>query len=537
MRIKISSAIPFTGIIVLLFSIGCPGLAAAPQARMERQAQLAARGPMRLGVKPLAKVYRVGDRVELQITLLDAYDQPVAASARIEVMVETVSPSNKKNTATVNFQPGESVQSFKYFATEEGLIRITVRHKDNQLREGYFAVLVSKPIARPKPVKTKFNGPNAFSYPGLRWPDAGGYRSEVRPAALRWVSFSDPNERSTGWPVAAGRNAELHPITLRWDSLPDPQDPGSGTPNQPGPAGPRLLFHVPGAQDSGGGPEFLADGRDGAQILVFYMSPDGSAAPTNIHVWLTWSNGELDPQPLMIRQGESFGVAKLRSRWPVEARIEFVLSAPPYPLEGARRYAVKFGPPIYGISVVGSQRLSLVDSGMLLAELFDNDGNPVQTTTRRTVTFTPISPKLRLLPTQADILPGSSSTTAAVLPVGLGHAKLNVSTPGYKSVIVEVEVTGLSVILLCLAGGIAGGFCAFNAFKGSLLWRIFLGVIGGAILSWLYVYVALPKVDSRIAHNLVSVLFVSIIGGYLGIQALDLAAKQLGIVPGNTSNE
>ncbi|MGA2262919.1 MAG: hypothetical protein ABSH28_15990 [Acidobacteriota bacterium] len=503
MQIKISSAIPFTGIMILLFFLGSPGLASEPQARMEKQAQLAARGPMKLGVKPLAKAYRMGDRVELQITLLNAYDQPAAASARIEVMVETVSPPNKKNTATVNFQPGESVQTFKFIATEEGVIRITVRDKGNQMREGYFAVLVSKPIASPKPVKKRFYGPNEISYSSLRWSDAEEYPSAVLPVAF----------------------------------LPDPRDEGSGTPNQPSPAEPKLLFHVPGAQDSGGGAEFLADDRDGAQVLVFYMSQDGSAAPTDIHVWLTWSNGELNPQPLLIRKGESFGEAKLRSRWPAEARIEFVLSSPPYPLEGTRRYTVKFGPPIYGINVVGSQRLSLVDNGMLLAALFDNDGNPVQTDTKRTVTFTPISPKLRLLPTQADILPGSFSTTAAILPVGLGHAQLSVSTPGYKSVTVEVDVTGLSVILLCLAGGIAGGFCAFNAFKGSLLWRIFLGVIGGAVLSWLYVYLALPKVDSRIAHNLVSVLFVSIIGGYLGIQALDLAAKQLGIVLGNPSKE
>ena len=95
-----------------------------------------------------------------------------------------------------------------------------------------------------------------------------------------------------------------------------------------------------------------------------------------------------------------------------------------------------------------------------------------------------------------------------------------------------VEVTGLTVILLCLGGGIIGGVCAFNALKGSLPWRIFLGVVGGAVLAWLYVYLALPKTESRIAHNLVSVLFVSILGGYLGLQALDFAARQVGLVRG-----
>lgn len=76
----------------------------------------------------------------------------------------------------------------------QGLIRITVRHKDNQMREGYFAVLVSKPIARPKPVKKRFNGPNAFSYSSLGWPDAEWYPSVVLPVA----SLPDPQDEDSG---------------------------------------------------------------------------------------------------------------------------------------------------------------------------------------------------------------------------------------------------------------------------------------------------------------------------------------------------
>jgi hypothetical protein len=214
----------------------------------------------------------------------------------------------------------------------------------------------------------------------------------------------------------------------------------------------------------------------------------------------------------------------------VEAHVSLVASAPAYPVEGAKAYTVRFGPAIYGIDVQGPQRLSLVEDGIVEARFYDKDGNLIQTATKRTITITPISSKVQVRPMRVDIEPGNSSATISVLPMSFGRAEFKVSTPGYPSVVYALEITSWSVILLCLGGGIVGGVCAFKAFKGSLLWRIFLGVVGGAVLAWLYVYLALPKTESRLAHNLVSVLFVSILGGYLGLQALDFASKRLGLI-------
>lgn len=75
----------------------------------------------------------------------------------------------------------------------------------------------------------------------------------------------------------------------------------------------------------------------------------------------------------------------------------------------------------------------------------------------------------------------------------------------------------------------AGGLAAYNKFKGSWLWRIFLGILGGAVLCWLYLYLALPNVDAGIAHNTVSVFFVALIGGYMRTTVLDFAATKLGL--------
>jgi hypothetical protein len=38
----------------------------------------------------------------------------------------------------------------------------------------------------------------------------------------------------------------------------------------------------------------------------------------------------------------------------------------------------------------------------------------------------------------------------------------------------------------------------------------------------------LPRVDATVAHNYISVFVVSVLGGYLGIKAIDMVLKQLG---------
>jgi hypothetical protein len=91
------------------------------------------------------------------------------------------------------------------------------------------------------------------------------------------------------------------------------------------------------------------------------------------------------------------------------------------------------------------------------------------------------------------------------------------------------------ILGLCLGGGLAGGLAAYNKFKGSWIWRIFLGILGGAVLCWLYVYLALPNVEANIAHNTLSVFFVALLGGYGGTSILDFAAKKFGWITTSSS--
>ena len=90
----------------------------------------------------------------------------------------------------------------------------------------------------------------------------------------------------------------------------------------------------------------------------------------------------------------------------------------------------------------------------------------------------------------------------------------------------QVQVVGAIVIGVCLAGGLFGGLVLFFASGGSIYSRLIVGVAAGIVLSWAYVFGLLPKVDSVVAHNYISVFVVSILGGYLGIKVFDLVLER-----------
>ena len=116
-----------------------------------------------------------------------------------------------------------------------------------------------------------------------------------------------------------------------------------------------------------------------------------------------------------------------------------------------------------------------------------------------------------------------------LFPVALGTDAIDAVVAGYTPQPLPIVITGWLVLGLCLGGGIAGGFAAYYKFKGSLVWHVFLGILGGAVLCWLYVFLGLPNVNVKIAHNTSSVFFVALIGGYMGITPLDFAAKKFGL--------
>jgi uncharacterized membrane protein YeaQ/YmgE (transglycosylase-associated protein family) len=160
---------------------------------------------------------------------------------------------------------------------------------------------------------------------------------------------------------------------------------------------------------------------------------------------------------------------------------------------------------------------------------FDAQQHPISPGRTWQVTLRSKQSRLHFNPQSFEVQPTSPTGSAVLFPVGLGTDAIDAVVAGYTLEPLAIVITGWLVLGLCLAGGIAGGLAAYDKFKGSLLWRIFLGILGGAVICWLYVFLGLPNINVNIAHNTFSVFFVALIGGYMGTTALDFAAKRFGL--------
>lgn len=237
-------------------------------------------------------------------------------------------------------------------------------------------------------------------------------------------------------------------------------------------------------------------------------------------------NGMLDAQPVLIEKGAFSGMTHLTSLRPGDVSAKFVSSTPSYVVEGEAQVTAHFVPPL--IALLGPEKLSIVDNTPVMIVFLDGQNNPVSPGKKWTVTLHSKQSKLHFGPESFEVPDNSPMGSAHLLPVSWGNDTVEAVVEDYRPHPLAVTVTGWVVVGLCLAGGIAGGLVAFNKFKDSWYWRVFLGILGGAVLSWMYVFLALPNLSVDLAHSLVSVFFVSIIGGYLGTAVLDLAAKRFG---------
>ncbi|OLB29544.1 MAG: hypothetical protein DMG41_37160 [Acidobacteria bacterium] len=122
------------------------------------------------------------------------------------------------------------------------------------------------------------------------------------------------------------------------------------------------------------------------------------------------------------------------------------------------------------------------------------------------------------------------TATVFLEPTWRGTASLEMWTPGHNKQRIAVEVSIWLVVTLCLIGGAIGGIAAKDTLKGSIWWRIFIGIVGAIVLVWLCVFAVVPRTHSMIAHSLISVFVVGIVGGYAGTRVLDFAAKRFGVL-------
>jgi hypothetical protein len=260
------------------------------------------------------------------------------------------------------------------------------------------------------------------------------------------------------------------------------------------------------------------------------MDSDGNPAPSDTKIWLTWSNGELHPNPLVIKKGEMFADAYWISNSAVNATVSLVAAGPKYDFAVKKDLSVSFVPPIYGVGTPSSNplELSLIDAAPLTAQFFDQNGHSIQTNKTRRITFISSRPALlHLDPETKDVQPNESGASVFLIPTWGGSTQLDIWTPGYDHQTLIIKISVWLVLVLCVAGGLVGGSAAKGKLQGSIVQRLFSGMLGAIVLVWVVVYAVLPLTHSVIAHNLVSVFVVAIIGGYGGTGILDWAVRKL----------
>jgi hypothetical protein len=494
----------------LAFWIACSAIYVAAQAQqvqqqsqMRQMATRAAAGPIKLDVQPEVASAVVNSNVSVRVFMRNADNQPATWERPCTLNLEVTFPSKKVERQQMVIPVGQNSGSVTFVATEYGVTHIRVAEAtDSLLSAGNTVFIVSPPRKHAKSAEKKPR------------PSGVSHRDFLVAPGIH------PRFMLASWKSSFGEEA----IPELQNPPPAPAATSSAEP----PTTPQLLL-----VNSTGKEEILSDGKDFARVSVYYMAPDGKGAPSDILLWMSWSNGTFNPQPMVIHRGEMTAEGKLVSGSPVEATISLVSSAPKMPVQGSSTIHVVFSPPIYGFGPATSEsvvKMSLIDREPLVGCFFDDQGRCIQTDHKRHVNVSSTNPSLHVEPDSFDVSANDGTATFYLEPTWSGTASLDMWTPGHNKQRIAIEISLWLVVVLCLVGGVAGGIAARDTLKGSIWWRSFIGIMGAIVLVWLCVFTVVPQTHSMIAHSLISVLVVGIVGGYAGTRVLDFAAKKLGVL-------
>jgi hypothetical protein len=463
--------------------------------RISQQAAYVAAQPAKVSAKLLAPDIIVGSKPQIAIALQNADNQPVAAPEDWGCQVSVRFASGKSSTQSVWIKKGQSTAQFEFLAEELGFASIVVQPLEERVRPDRIELIVHP---EPRSLKKGNQSRRSSSLAAPRYPEIPERQADHTRPRYELASFRSFPGSSPAEPAAS--------------SFPPPTD--------------APVLHISLGDPSG---VYRANGKDAARITIVFESTDLSPAPVDIHIWLKLTNGVLDPpQPLQIKKGSFQTTTQLTSLWPAEDHLMFVSSTPSYQAQGDTDVIVHFVPA--GAVLVGPDTLSVVDTTPVMLVFYNADQNPVAPGKNWPVTLRSKQSKLQFTPASFEVQASSPTGSAVLLPISWGSDTVEAVVANYTIQPLPIRITFWMILGLCLSGGLAGGLAAYNKFKGSWAWRIFLGILGGAVLCWLYVYLALPNVTANIAHNTFSVFFVAVVGGYGGTTILDLAAKRLGWV-------
>ena len=277
---------------------------------------------------------------------------------------------------------------------------------------------------------------------------------------------------------------------------------------------------------------FLANGKDPVTVHAFVM-PKGEAPLPGFRVRLFDGTGTMQPVPLVIPPGAEEGTATLRSDHEGQVKVEYLGATPAVDLDGDRVMTVSFEPPIVGFELQPSPpRISLVDTCDLVLRLIDDQGRPIATKARRTVSLALAAGRGEFSAREVPIEPDSSSARATFTPVWWGPVTVTASTPNLVNVNASLEVVPpLALLGFSLAGGLLGGYVFMLKRRQSKLWRVPLGALTGVILLWACLFLGISVLPRAAILNPMSVFVISVVGGWLGTGVFEPILKLLGFEP------
>ena len=509
--------------------------------------------PVKLQVDGPSKSILVGQRAMLNLRLVDADNRPVLAPKDFKVDIMARLPSNTAETlASAVLKAGQSSMSVELPpAKTEGFLYIWARQPELRFGGTYLRVKPSTPLqpggAPPPrlPIKPPAEPPQAWSSP------VTGTQTRVA-AKMRTLTRTIPVAK------LGQRKLELAELELAMSkkqqlkkAAPETQ-PAAAPPAQPAAVQPAAeppnpaSSAPPAVAASASGyllalrysPQrtFLANGKDPVTVHAFVMAKREEPLP-GFRVRLFDGTGTMAPVPLVIPPGAEDGTATLTSDHVGQVAVEYLGATPAVDLDGEKVMTVTFEPPIVGVELKPSPpRISLVDTCDLVLRLIDDQGRPIATKARRTVSLALTAGRGEFSASEVPIEPDSSSARAAFTPVWWGPVTVTASTPNLVNVSAGLEVAPpLALLTISLVGGLLGGLLFMGKRSTSKWWRIPLGALTGIIMLWACLFLGLVKLPHAVVLNPISVFVISVIGGWLGTGVFDPILKLLGLGTAATS--
>jgi len=481
--------------VCLLISVSAGAAQVSPKTLSQTRAQYqaaadqAVKNPFRVDIQPSQQGIKQGSDAILRIQLRNGNNEVVNATEKMTFEIKTKLPSGKEQVRKVDIPAGSNTAETTVKVDEAGLSKLEVRESGDRLIPGSSYLVVSPPEKKE-----------------LRRPPQG-----TRPSSSS-KSKATPSADSTLAPRLV--LAAYTPLNLQNNS-------GDPVVSQPG--GPTIILTVSGEGDG----KVRADGVSAARVSAFLLSPQ----PVDTNIWLEVSQGKLESTLLVIKKGELEADVNWTSTTPSDAAKVWIKTTSPKTKGNRSAVAtVQFSDPIVAIVFANPpSKLNIVERAMISVRFIDRTGVPVSATAPIHFTFNINSPHAHLNPVSDQTKPGDPDFSTSITPAALGAFTVEAAVPGYKPISQSIEVTGFLLLGLCALGGALGGLVNhYDLRQKGLLVSLVTGMIVALPITWAYVWLGLPNINTAIFHNQLSAVMVAIIAGMSGATGLKKIATITG---------